>query len=375
MSVGRQRRAGDRQPDAVRAGRPGRVEEVHGVDAVTAAALGVVEHVVVERQAAEVVVLADLVRLVAELGDVERADGGGLARRLGRLGQAGRADDLGARAEHHAGRLRVGAVARVARGVDVVLAVDLRLDRGAAVVAAVGVGLGEGPLAVGGQRRHGPVVGGGDRVGRVDDAGGVGVGDVNRVRRGHVVDERQVLAVGRQVERALGLRGEAGHQVAARHLKRAQRQAPGSDLFQVEPGRDAEAAVDRVVVEHIGVVAARDGGHAGRAGPGRQDRLPGHDARVVDVVAGADQQVPGDERGVVTEPGALTTLACAPDPTALAASVPASAIAVTNTAMPVLRRMKSSLESAVAGPKAQGTSNLRRASVIHPQDERNVPLA
>ena len=114
------------QADAVRAGGAGGVEEVHGVDAVAAAALGVVQHVVVERQAAEVVVLADLVRLVAQLGDVEAADRGGLARRLVRLGQVGRGDDLRARAEDDAGRLRVGAVARVARRVVVVLAVDAR---------------------------------------------------------------------------------------------------------------------------------------------------------------------------------------------------------------------------------------------------------
>src|SRR6202020_786264 len=117
---GRQLRPRDRKADAVRARGAGGVEEVDGVDAVAAAALGVVEHVVVQREAAEVVVLADLVRFVAELGDVEAADRGGLTGRLVRLGQVGRGDDLGARAEDDAGRLRVGAVARVARRVVVI---------------------------------------------------------------------------------------------------------------------------------------------------------------------------------------------------------------------------------------------------------------
>ena len=58
---GRKRCARLRQPHAVRARRAGRVDEVHGVDAVAAAALRVVQDVVVDADPAEVVVLANLV--------------------------------------------------------------------------------------------------------------------------------------------------------------------------------------------------------------------------------------------------------------------------------------------------------------------------
>ena len=68
---GGQRCAGRGQADAVGAGGAGGVDEVDGVDAVAAAALGVVENVVEDGHAAEVVVLADLVGLVAKLGDGE----------------------------------------------------------------------------------------------------------------------------------------------------------------------------------------------------------------------------------------------------------------------------------------------------------------
>ena len=62
-----------RQPDAIGVVADGQrgIDPVDGVDAVAAAALGVVEHVVEDRQAAEVGVFADLVLLVAELRDVE----------------------------------------------------------------------------------------------------------------------------------------------------------------------------------------------------------------------------------------------------------------------------------------------------------------
>ena len=66
--------AGRGQADAVGAGGAGGVDEVDGVDAVAAAALGEVDNVVEDGHAAEVVVLADLVGLVAKLGDGEAGE-------------------------------------------------------------------------------------------------------------------------------------------------------------------------------------------------------------------------------------------------------------------------------------------------------------
>ena len=86
---GRQRRQRSRNTDAVRAGerRAGgiearRVDEVDGIDAVAAAALGHIDDVVEDGEAAEVCVLADLVRLQTELGDAEASDRCRIARGL-----------------------------------------------------------------------------------------------------------------------------------------------------------------------------------------------------------------------------------------------------------------------------------------------------
>ncbi len=195
--------------DAVRAGLAGRVDEVHRVDAVAAAALREVDDVVEHRQAAEVRVLADLVGRVAELGDVEAADRRRLAWVLGALRQVRGGHDLRARADDHAVRLRVPAVAGVARGVDDIGAVAVIEDRGAAVVAAVGVGQGEAELAAAVELGDHAVVAARHRVRRVDDSRRVGVGHIERVRPGEVAHERHVPAVGRQVERQLGLGREA----------------------------------------------------------------------------------------------------------------------------------------------------------------------
>src|SRR6202044_3834341 len=59
-----------RESYTVRASLARRVQEVDGVDTVAAAALCVVNDVARDGQTTEVCVLADLVHLVAELGDV-----------------------------------------------------------------------------------------------------------------------------------------------------------------------------------------------------------------------------------------------------------------------------------------------------------------
>ena len=69
--------AGDGKSNAVGACRASGVEEVDGVHSVAAAALGEVEDVVEYGDAAEVIVFADFVSLVAELGNVETTDWGG----------------------------------------------------------------------------------------------------------------------------------------------------------------------------------------------------------------------------------------------------------------------------------------------------------
>ena len=147
--------AGRGQANAVGAGGAGGVDEVDGVDPVTAGALGVVENVVEDGHAAEVVVLAHLVSLVAKLGDGEAGQGRGRAGRLIDLKLIHWADELRARAENDARRLGIAAVAGVARGVVNVVAEGVLQDGGTSVVAAIGVGLSEAEIAQGVYARYG----------------------------------------------------------------------------------------------------------------------------------------------------------------------------------------------------------------------------
>jgi hypothetical protein len=55
---------------------PGYPDKIDGVDAIAAAALCVIDDTIEDREPSEIGVLADLVRLVAELGDVETTDRG-----------------------------------------------------------------------------------------------------------------------------------------------------------------------------------------------------------------------------------------------------------------------------------------------------------
>lgn len=69
----RQARARCGKTDAIRVGadRAGAIYEVHRIDAVTAAAFGVVNNVVEDGQAAEIIVFTDFIRRISQLRDVE----------------------------------------------------------------------------------------------------------------------------------------------------------------------------------------------------------------------------------------------------------------------------------------------------------------
>ena len=185
---------------ALGAGGAGGVDEVDGVDAVAAAALGEIDDVVEDGEAAEVVVLADFVRLVTELGDAEAGEGCWCGGVLGAFGCGVGNDELGSGSEDDAVGLGVAAVACVAGGVDEVRAVGVVEDGGAAVVSAVGVGLGEGEVseAVHGGYCAEEVLTNG--IGGIGSENGVGVGDVNGVDGGDVAHEGEDFAVGREVE-------------------------------------------------------------------------------------------------------------------------------------------------------------------------------
>ena len=70
-------RGGKTHAVRVRAHCSGRIYKIHGIDAIAAAALGVVEHVSENRQTAEVAVFADFVDRVAQLCTVKAPHGRG----------------------------------------------------------------------------------------------------------------------------------------------------------------------------------------------------------------------------------------------------------------------------------------------------------
>ena len=205
-------RARLRQADpAVRASLAGRVDEVHGVDAVATAALGEVDDVFRNRQATEVRVLADLVRL-----------------RVGR-------------------RLGLAAVVTAVR-------VGQRERVESPVPAEVGDHAGGGT---------------GDRIGRIYHPGRVRVRHVNGRDRCAVAHERDVLAVRRQVQREFGLRREARHDVTRRHRDPIEHLPPRRQLLEEYRGGHAEAGVDLVVVEDVRVGAVGNRGRTAAAGAAR----------------------------------------------------------------------------------------------------------
>src|SRR6202041_3204118 len=119
------------------------IDKVDGVVAIAAAALGVIDDVVIDGQAAEVIVLADFVGRESKLGDGEAGERGGRdGRSLICFGLVRRADQLRTGAQVHIQRLGIAAVAGVASGVIKIGAVSVVEDCRATIVATVGIGLG-----------------------------------------------------------------------------------------------------------------------------------------------------------------------------------------------------------------------------------------
>ena len=164
---------------------------IDGVDAVAAAALGDVERVVEDGEAAEVGVLARLVG--AEFQTADHVDVGRKRRRLPRVEQFG-ARGIGQVDPVLGGRhLLLGEVAGVVVAHHVIEAVAA-LDGRATVVAAVGVAVGDAEMAVGIHFGDAAIVGsrnqgiadecGEDWIGRIADARGIRLRNIEQIRRG-----------------------------------------------------------------------------------------------------------------------------------------------------------------------------------------------
>jgi hypothetical protein len=304
--------AGRGQADPVGTGGAGGVDEVDSIDAVTAGALGVVENVVEGGHAAEVVVLAHLVGLVAKLGDGKAGQGRGRAGRLLGLRLIHRADELRAGAEDDACRLGVAAVAGIARSVVDVVAEGVIQDGGASVVAAISVGLSEAEIAEGVYARYGAEERRRHRVGGVERGGGVGVGNVDGVDRGNVAHEGQVLVVGGAVQSELGLGAEAGDELialvanaalkAVRKFDAANRETKGRELVEEDARGDAEAGVGDDVIKdkRVGPVVSGLRAAVGDA-IGGKSFADGDVAGEVVVDAAADDEIAGKKLGPADE--------------------------------------------------------------------------
>lgn len=164
----------------------------------------VIEHVVGNRQPAEVSVFTDLIRLCVgwQLDNVETPHGRGSSRILRDFRLDLGRQDLRACADNNADWLGIlGTVARVAGHVDQVRAERVVQDRRSAIVARIGVGFCNAKLPVLIYLRHRTVVVVSRSNGRIDFSGRVGIRNVNCANRRQIAHEGQVVAIGRQIER------------------------------------------------------------------------------------------------------------------------------------------------------------------------------
>ena len=133
------------------------------------ATLGDVDDVVEDGQPAKIVVLADFICLQSELGNVEATH----RRRRARILRGKRhpfvVEDLRTGADDDAVRLWIGTVAGIAGRIEKVSAVPVVQDRGAPVVAAIGIGLGEMKPAMRVNVRNHAIEAAGDGIGGIDD--------------------------------------------------------------------------------------------------------------------------------------------------------------------------------------------------------------
>jgi hypothetical protein len=141
----------------MRTRRGGRVEKVDGVDAIASASFGIIENVVEDGEAAEVVILADLVCFVSEFRDIETSNRCRCGRILRALRLIRWTDDLSSRSEDDAVGLRIAAVSRIARRVEKVCAMTVIPDDGTSVISTIGVSFCELELSVGVDLRLGTV--------------------------------------------------------------------------------------------------------------------------------------------------------------------------------------------------------------------------
>ncbi len=168
-------------------------------------------------------------------------------------------------------------------------------DGRAAVVTAVCVGPGEGELAPSVELGDDPVIRSDVAVARIEHAGRVRVRDVDVAGLSVIAHERNVVSLGAEIERELGLRREARHELVGGDRNSRDVMTPWRQLVEDHRGGDAEERVDAVVVEdrrEVVAVGDRSSTAADRSGgaAGRQLRDPGGDIGR-SVVARAHQQV------------------------------------------------------------------------------------
>ena len=149
--------------------------------------------------------------------------------------------------------------------------------------------------------RHGAVKTLRDRIRRIDNPRGVGIGNVDCVDRRHIAHKGQVLAISREIQSQFRFRGEAGDHLvlrgrhsflrAVRHLKRGKKRTGRSDLIEEHLRRNTEAAIDETVVPNVGISSVADRGPTRASAVGRQRRTDHDVVRIVVVDAATDDEV------------------------------------------------------------------------------------
>jgi len=218
-----------------------------------------------------------------------------------------RSEDLRACSYNDATRLRIATVTGITGSVENIGAVGIVQNDGSAVVAAVGVGQREVEIGVLIHLGYGTVSILSYRVGRIDNAGSIGIRDIDRIDRRKVPHKGQVLVIAREIQRYFGFGREAGYQLVGcggdtvlqtvRYLQRGKARTGRTDLIEKDGGSNAKTAIGKGVVPNGwgGAVIGREDATAGDDAIGRQGGADRDVTRVVVVDAATDYEVVGYE--------------------------------------------------------------------------------
>ena len=165
----------------------------------------------------------------------------------------------------------------------------VRFDRGATIVAAVGVSFGDQKMPSSVDFGDRTVILRDDWIAGINYARSIGVGHIELIGGGDesgttsIAHEGDGLAVKRAIHGELGFGAKAGDQEIGGNRKRVEKLAAGGDVIEEDRRGDTETAVDSVVVKNSGIGSVG----AGRTAANRDRHKATGDERNRDVARNA----------------------------------------------------------------------------------------